>query len=76
MSRECQECGEEIPKARAKALPGCTICVDCQGKAEREGRFARHRMAYKIQHSKDGTEIESMEGEIVAGGRRLNVVQD
>jgi len=26
----CVECGEELPEARRKAYPGCTMCVDCQ----------------------------------------------
>jgi len=26
----CVECGEEIPPARRKALPGVTTCVECQ----------------------------------------------
>ena len=34
--RECAECGEEIPAARRKALPGVKICVDCA--QERDGR--------------------------------------
>ncbi|MEM7178723.1 MAG: DksA/TraR family C4-type zinc finger protein [Pseudomonadota bacterium] len=27
---ECAECGEPIPEARQKALPGVKICIDCQ----------------------------------------------
>ena len=27
---ECEDCGEEIPEGRRKALPGCTRCVPCQ----------------------------------------------
>ena len=26
----CVECGEEIPLARRKVLPGVTTCVECQ----------------------------------------------
>lgn len=26
---ECAECGEEIPEARRRALPGVKLCVDC-----------------------------------------------
>ena len=26
----CLECGEEIPKARREAMPGCEYCVKCQ----------------------------------------------
>ncbi len=35
---ECAECGEPIPEARQKALPGVKLCIDCQ--TERDGRFA------------------------------------
>ncbi len=34
---ECAECGEAIPEARRKALPGVKLCIDCQ--SERDGRF-------------------------------------
>ncbi len=26
----CAECGEEIPEARQRAIPGVKLCVDCQ----------------------------------------------
>ena len=26
----CEECGEEIPEARRRALPGARTCVSCQ----------------------------------------------
>jgi phage/conjugal plasmid C-4 type zinc finger TraR family protein len=26
----CEECGEEIPEARRRALPGARTCVPCQ----------------------------------------------
>lgn len=26
----CAECDEPIPEARRKALPGVTLCIDCQ----------------------------------------------
>jgi len=28
--RECQECGEAIPEARRKAVPGVRLCIACQ----------------------------------------------
>ncbi len=31
----CEDCGEEIPKARRRALPGCCYCRDCQADLER-----------------------------------------
>lgn len=30
----CVECEEELPEARRKAYPGCTMCVECQGEQE------------------------------------------
>lgn len=30
----CEECDEELPEARRKAYPGCTMCVECQGEQE------------------------------------------
>lgn len=32
---ECEECGERIPEARRKIMPGCTRCVACQTLFER-----------------------------------------
>lgn len=34
----CEECGEEIPEARRKAIPGVRLCVDCQEAADKENR--------------------------------------
>lgn len=31
---ECDECGDDIPEARRVAVPGCRLCVDCQGMRE------------------------------------------
>lgn len=31
----CVECGEEIPEARRRALPGAHTCVDCQSGRDR-----------------------------------------
>jgi phage/conjugal plasmid C-4 type zinc finger TraR family protein len=31
----CDECGEEIPKARQEAIAGCKLCIECQTYAER-----------------------------------------
>jgi phage/conjugal plasmid C-4 type zinc finger TraR family protein len=35
---ECEDCGETIPEARRRAVPGCTRCVACQGELERRRR--------------------------------------
>ena len=34
-TRECLECGEEIPPKRRQALPGVTTCVACQSDRDR-----------------------------------------
>ena len=30
----CIDCGEDIPRVRREAVPGCTRCVSCQQEAE------------------------------------------
>jgi phage/conjugal plasmid C-4 type zinc finger TraR family protein len=37
-AEDCVECGEPIPEARRKALPGVSTCVGCQ--AGRDSRVA------------------------------------
>jgi phage/conjugal plasmid C-4 type zinc finger TraR family protein len=32
---ECEECGEPIPAARRRALPGARTCVGCQSQRDR-----------------------------------------
>lgn len=32
----CEECGEAIPEARRKAVPGVRLCVPCQAARDRE----------------------------------------
>lgn len=47
---ECEECGEPIPEARQKALPGVRLCVACQaGRDVLETRFS----GYNRKGSKD-----------------------
>ena len=31
----CEECGEEIPRARQTAIAGCRMCIECQTYSER-----------------------------------------
>lgn len=33
---ECEECGEDIPRARREALPGVRLCLACQSERDRE----------------------------------------
>ena len=35
---ECEDCGEEIPEGRRKAYQGCTRCIACQQRHERNQR--------------------------------------
>jgi phage/conjugal plasmid C-4 type zinc finger TraR family protein len=37
---ECVECGEDIPEARRRAIPGVTTCVACQGGRDRQVQHA------------------------------------
>ena len=32
----CEECDEEIPPGRRRALPGVRLCLECQKEKERE----------------------------------------
>ncbi|MGJ3522453.1 DksA/TraR family C4-type zinc finger protein [Nitratidesulfovibrio sp. D1] len=48
----CEECGDPIPEARKRALPGVRLCVQCQKEAEAD----RDRQAvspYNRKGSKD-----------------------
>lgn len=46
----CTSCGELIPEARRKALPGVHLCVECQ---EEEDREQRPVSLYNRRGSKD-----------------------
>lgn len=37
-SSHCQDCGTEIPEGRRQAAPGCSRCVDCQERWEKQHR--------------------------------------
>lgn len=34
---ECEECGESIPEARQRAIPGVRLCVECQAVQDARG---------------------------------------
>lgn len=34
--QHCAECGEEIPEARRKAVPGVRLCVQCQSGRDKQ----------------------------------------
>ncbi len=35
-ARLCEECGNKIPEARRKAIPGVQLCISCQSALEEE----------------------------------------
>jgi phage/conjugal plasmid C-4 type zinc finger TraR family protein len=45
----CEECGEKIPEARRKALPGARTCVPCQSSRDTSAAFS----AFNRRGSKD-----------------------
>lgn len=45
----CDECGDEIPQARRRALPGATTCVPCQSARDTSAAFS----AFNRRGSKD-----------------------
>ncbi|MDR9890523.1 DksA/TraR family C4-type zinc finger protein [Pseudenterobacter timonensis] len=47
---ECEECGEPIPEARRKAVPGVRLCLACQ--QERDAHHAAFT-GYNRRGSKD-----------------------
>lgn len=47
---ECEECGEPIPEARRKALPGVRLCIACQ---EEEDKTQTAFAGYNRKGSKD-----------------------
>ncbi|TAM11325.1 MAG: DksA/TraR family C4-type zinc finger protein [Nevskiaceae bacterium] len=46
----CDECGEAIPEARRRAVPGVRLCVACQQQADRQHTQAA---LYNRRGSKD-----------------------
>lgn len=46
----CEECGEEIPEARRKAIPGVRLCVACQEEADKAQKATQ---LYNRRGSKD-----------------------
>ena len=46
----CEECGEPIPEARRRALPGVRKCVPCQSEADRSDM---QQSLYNRRGSKD-----------------------
>jgi len=48
--RSCEECGEEIPEARRRAVPGVRRCVRCQAADDAQNRS---RALFNRRGSKD-----------------------
>ncbi|BBV70349.1 hypothetical protein STW0522ENT51_13510 [Enterobacter kobei] len=47
---ECEECGEPIPEARQKAIPGVRLCITCQ--QDKDSKNVSHS-GYNRRGSKD-----------------------
>lgn len=47
---ECEECGDPIPEARRKALPGVRLCLECQSERDTDEKAAS---PYNRKGSKD-----------------------
>lgn len=45
----CQECGDPIPEARRKALPGVQLCLPCQAERDKKAPYS----GYNRRGSKD-----------------------
>lgn len=45
----CQECGEEIPEGRRRAMPGARFCIACQSGHDRSAAMS----SYNRRGSKD-----------------------
>ena len=39
----CEECGEPIPEARRRALPGVRLCLECQQEADKGSKDSQLR---------------------------------
>ena len=37
---ECEECGDPIPEARRRALPGVRTCIPCQSERDKQPIFS------------------------------------
>lgn len=48
--RQCEDCGEEIPEARRRAVPGVRRCVHCQAEAD---KLDVERSQYNRRGNKD-----------------------
>lgn len=46
----CAECGEEIPEARRRAIPGVRLCIHCQEEADKQQKATE---LYNRRGSKD-----------------------
>lgn len=46
----CRDCGEEIPEARRRAVPGVALCVECQHESDAK---PKPRAGFNRRGSKD-----------------------
>jgi len=59
ISRECEECGEQIASKRLTVQPNAMTCISCQEGLEKTGQFQLHRM--DVRGKERCGEIDSVE---------------
>jgi RNA polymerase-binding transcription factor DksA len=56
--RTCDECGVEIPRKRLDAVPGATLCIECQSRADTPIKAADRRvMNALVEHAENDEEM-------------------
>jgi len=64
----CEDCGDKIPPARLKAVPGTVVCVACLADQERKGvGTVKYRMEQSVSFNTGG-EVDSVEQHVIKGG--------
>jgi phage/conjugal plasmid C-4 type zinc finger TraR family protein len=49
--KECEECGDKIPKGRREALPGVKLCVGCQEDVDNANRRKQVLQGYVFKNA-------------------------
>lgn len=63
ITKECIDCGDEIPEGRVRLMPKTETCLGCQERREKKGNFQKHRMHVTYVHKCD--EIEAVEETLI-----------
>lgn len=63
---QCEDCEDEILPERLKVNPNTTVCVVCQEKREKEGKFKRSHI--EISQNITGWQCEDVIQTVIPGG--------